>query len=327
MIGDDAMRRSIYERESRAHRLSRQDVLSDVLDLIRLRGESIEIYETVEAQRKPFDAGRARFHFIQDGAFRLDAIAIDTTTLVAGDLVLLPKGCAHVLSAIHARDSLPGSPSRPDECRSFAEKPFRVLTGSFVFESASAGSLIAGLPDVIHLRADASGTPEWQHAILRFVRLEASEPSPGAALMISRLIDLLVIRSLREWVAKSPAHSGWLRGLGDARLGRALAAMHEDPAHEWKLGALAKIATMSRSHFADRFTEIVGEPPLRYLARWRLSLAADLLRNGRVRISEAASVAGYQSDSSFSRAFKAHFGYSPGAIRHGADPDQGMPSR
>src|SRR4051795_4555300 len=129
MIGDDAMRRSIHERESRAHRLSRQDVLSDVLDLIRLRGESIEIYETVEAQRKPFDAGRARFHFIQDGAFRLDAIAIDTTTLVAGDLVLLPKGCAHVLSAIHARDSLPGSPSRPDECRSFAEKPFRVLTG------------------------------------------------------------------------------------------------------------------------------------------------------------------------------------------------------
>jgi AraC-like DNA-binding protein len=324
---DDAMRQFTHELEPRGHRLSRQDVLSDVLELIRLRGESIEIYETGEKQRKPFDAGRARFHFIQDGAFRLDAMAIDTATLVAGDLVLLPKGSAHVLSTVDASDSLPGSSSRPVESRSFAEKPFRVLTGSFQFESASVGSLITGLPDVIHLRADASGTPEWQHAILRFVRLEASEPAPGAALMISRLIDLLVIRSLREWAAKRPAHSGWLRGLGDARLGRALAAMHGDPAREWKLGELAKIATMSRSHFADRFTEVVGEPPLRYLARWRLSLAADLLRNGRARVSEAASVAGYQSDSSFSRAFKACFGYSPGAMRDGGDSNQDMPSR
>lgn len=202
MIGDDAMRRSIHE-QSRAQRLSRQDVLSDVLDLIRLRGESIEVYETAEAQRKPFDAGRARFHFIQDGAFRLDAIAIDTATLVAGDLVLLPKGCAHVLSAIHALDSLPGSPSRPDECRSFAEKALSRPDGLVRIRIGIRRLIDWGLPDVIHLRADASGTPEWQHAILRFVRLEASEPSPGAALMISRLIDLLVIRSLREWVAKS----------------------------------------------------------------------------------------------------------------------------
>lgn len=319
MIVDEATSVLASQRALRGYSVPREDVLSDVLDLVRLRGESIEVYETGEAQSKAFDAGRARFHFVEHGAFRLDTATNDAASLAAGDLVLLPRGCAHVLTMVDTPESGVGSLRVPVDLQSSNNGAFRVLTGSFQLGSVLVGPLVAGLPNVMHLRAEASGTPEWQRAILRFMRLEASEPAPGAALMISRLIDLLVIRSLREWATTRPAHSGWLRGLGDVRLGRALAAMHGEPAREWKLAELAKIAAMSRSHFAERFTKVVGEPPLRYLARWRLTLAADLLRNGRVRISEAASVAGYGSDASFSRAFKACFGYSPRAARDGGD--------
>lgn len=319
MIADEATKVLARQRALHGDRLSRQDVLSAVLDLIRLRGESIEVHETGENKSIAFDGGRARFHFVEHGAFRLNTATSDAAFLAAGDLVLLPRGCAHILTTVDTPESPLDSLPASAHLHRFASGPFRLLTGSFQFESVSVGPLVAGLPNVIHLRAEASGAPEWQRAILRFVRLEASEPAPGAALMISRLIDLLVIRSLREWATTRPAHSGWLRGLGDVRLGRALAAMHGEPAREWTLGELAKIAAMSRSHFAERFTKVVGEPPLRYLARWRLGLAADLLRNRHVRVGEAASVAGYRSDASFSRAFKACFGHSPRAARDGGD--------
>lgn len=129
--------------------------------------------------------------------------------------------------------------------------------------------------------------------------------------MVSRLIDLLVIRTLRMWVSKQGNRAGWLSGLSDERIGRALNAMHMEPSRAWTVESLAETASMSRSIFSDRFTSVVGVPPLRYLTRWRLTLAADLLRTGTVKVTDVAFSAGYGSEAAFSRAFKAQFGYPP----------------
>ena len=108
---------------------------------------------------------------------------------------------------------------------------------------------------------------------------------------------------------------GWLGGLSEERIGRVLSAMHADPFRRWTVQSLAEVARMSRSIFAERFTAAVGEPPLRYLSRWRLTIAADLLRSGGLKVTEAAYRSGYASDAAFSRAFKAHFGYAPSEAR------------
>jgi transcriptional regulator GlxA family with amidase domain len=134
--------------------------------------------------------------------------------------------------------------------------------------------------------------------------------------MISRLIDLLVIRTLRSWAAIEANRIGWLGGLGDERIGRVLSAMHADPFRHWTVQLFAKIAGMSRSIFAERFTRTVGESPLRYLSRWRLTLAADLLRSSGLNVTEVAYRSGYASDAAFSRAFKVHFGYAPSELKN-----------
>jgi len=148
--------------------------------------------------------------------------------------------------------------------------------------------------------------------MMQHLLLEATEPRPGSTLMISRMIDLLIIRSLRTWAERYPGPSA---ALSDDRVGKALRAIHEEPEHAWTLDNLAQCAAMSRSAFAEHFTKLVGDSPLRYLTRWRLSLAEEMLRSGSVSVAEAAHRVGYRSEAGFSRAFKAHHGYTPNAAK------------
>jgi transcriptional regulator GlxA family with amidase domain len=122
---------------------------------------------------------------------------------------------------------------------------------------------------------------------------------------------LLVIRTLRMWASRQSARTGWVSGLSDERIGRVLNAMHTAPDRAWTVESLAGIAGMSRSMFSDRFTALVGLPPSRDLTRWRLTIAADLLRTGTLKVTEVSQSAGYGSEAAFSRAFKAQFGYPP----------------
>ena len=133
--------------------------------------------------------------------------------------------------------------------------------------------------------------------------------------MLARLLDLLFVQALREWGAKSPNNLGWLSGLNDARIGKALSAIHEEPSRPWTVERLAKVAGSSRSAFAARFTEVVGQTPLKYLATWRLHLAAEHLRVGTVRIGEITALVGYGSEAALTRAFKAQFNTTPAAFR------------
>jgi hypothetical protein len=128
----------------------------------------------------------------------------------------------------------------------------QLVGGFFSFEGSPLPAVMSALPPLIHIPRGDAGAPPWLAAISRFLLAEAQEPNPGSSLMISRLIDLLVIRTLRSWAASEANRMGWLGGLGEERIGRVLSAMHADPFHRWTVHSLAAIARMSRSIFADR---------------------------------------------------------------------------
>ena len=141
-------------------------------------------------------------------------------------------------------------------------------------------------------------------------------PHPGATIMISRLIDVMVIRAMRIWVRTAPPEEkGWLAALADARISRALKTIHDEPFRRRSVADLATLAGMSRSNFAERFSTLVGAGPLHYQTRWRLLLASDMLRRSDILVSEVARRVGYESEAAFSRAFKAQFGFPPVTAR------------
>ncbi len=130
---------------------------------------------------------------------------------------------------------------------------------------------------------------------------------------------MLAVQAIRSWLTRDPAaQTGWLGALQDEAIGRVISAVHRDPAQPWTVGSLAKTAVMSRSAFALRFSELVGETPMRYVTRWRMNVAQAWLREGDLSLSELAGRLGYQSEAAFSRAFKRYTGVSPGAARCGS---------
>lgn len=302
---------------------ARSDVLSEVLTLIRLRGELVYTAYLDSPWGIRFAPGPAHFHFVEMGTAWLIPHEGDAVCLTAGDLVLLPHGRGHTIahdpeSPGQAIDVLaPEHFNRDDLTLTIGngDTECRIVGGFFGFEGSPLPAITAALPLVIHIPRGEGTAPPWLAAISHFLVDEARVPDPGSSLMISRLIDLLVIRALRSWAATQTLRKGWLAGLGEERISRALSAMHADPFRRWTVNELAAVALMSRSVFAQRFAATVGEPPLHYLARWRLTISADLLRSGGLKVTEAAQRIGYASDAAFSRAFKAHFGYAPSEAR------------
>jgi AraC-like DNA-binding protein len=161
---------------------------------------------------------------------------------------------------------------------------------------------------------------EWIQSTLRFMATEARQVRPGGEAVITRLADILVIQAIRSWIAQDPAaQTGWLGALQDRQIGHAISLIHRDPARAWTLASLAAEVAMSRSAFAARFTELVGEPAMHYLARWRMHVALTWLREEEAPLGDLALRLGYQSEAAFSRAFKRFIGVSPGAARRGRD--------
>lgn len=302
---------------------ARSDVLSEVLTLIRLQGELVYTAHLGAPWGIRFAPGPAHFHFVEVGTAWVIPSEGNAVCVHAGDLVLLPHGRGHTIA--HAPDApaeaidvlAPEQFNREDLTLRIGGDgaASRMVGGFFGFEGSPLPAIMAALPIVVHIPRGDGGSPPWLAAISHFLVDEARVPNPGSSLMISRLIDLLVIRALRSWAATQTQRTGWLAGLGEERISRALSAMHADPFRRWTVNELAGVALMSRSIFAQRFAATVGEPPLHYLARWRLNIAADLLRSGGLKVTEAAQRVGYASDAAFSRAFKAHFGYAPSEAR------------
>jgi AraC-like DNA-binding protein len=191
-----------------------------------------------------------------------------------------------------------------------------MICGLFKFEDPAAQQLIALLPKVITVDAWASPLSDWIQSTLRMIAAEVQQMSPGGETVITRLADILVILAIRSWIIHShSAQTGWLRALADRRIGRVISEIHRNPGKPWTLESLACEASMSRSAFAARFTELVGEPPMRYVTRWRMNSAQACLRERNVTVAELANSLGYESEAAFNRAFKRHIGISPGVAK------------
>jgi AraC-like DNA-binding protein len=165
--------------------------------------------------------------------------------------------------------------------------------------------------------AEVPKTPgTWLGTTLKFTVQEARAARPGNAAMIGRLTELMFVEVLREYMQRLPAgQGGWLAGLNDGNVGKALRLLHGDPVRDWTVDELAREVAVSRSVLAQRFTELVGEAPMRYLANWRMQLAKQLMRDSARNIQQVAEQVGYESEAAFNRAFKRATGLPPGTWR------------
>jgi AraC-like DNA-binding protein len=191
-----------------------------------------------------------------------------------------------------------------------------VLVGTYERHSEIGQRLLSVLPSLLVLPAGS-----WDSPILRLLDEEIVKDEPGQESVLDRLLDLLLVAVLRVWLSRHRAQApGWYRAQGDSVVGKALRLLQDDPARPWTVTALAGAVGVSRAALARRFTELVGEPPMRFLTGWRLSLAADLLREPEMTISEVARLVGYGSPFALSAAFKRVRGMSPQQHREAAMP-------
>ena len=242
--------------------------------------------------------------------------------LTAGDVVLLPTCSAFRLCsapgvpAIDAFAFFPGFPAGESATLNGGGDCAGV-GGYFGFSGVQAERLLGILPPIVHISGDADKAA-LRESIARLMR-ELRVPQPGSALIAEHLAQALLIEALRLHLADhSLARKGWLFALADGQMRSAIAAMHADPARTWTLDALARIAGMSRSSFALRFKETVGESAMAYLTRWRMTVAADRLASARLPLAEVAASVGYASESAFGATFKRVIGESPRRFASGS---------
>lgn len=169
------------------------------------------------------------------------------------------------------------------------------------------------------MQASSPGN-EWLRGSVQVMMEEARSLGPGGDAVITRFSDILVVQAIRHWLQADPnAQTGWLGALQDPQVGRALAIIHRDPTHPWTVESLAGAVGVSRSGLAARFADLVGETPMTYLRQWRFEVARNWLRDTDQTLAEIGEQLGYESEASFSRAFKKATGQTPGSVRRGAE--------
>jgi AraC-like DNA-binding protein len=243
--------------------------------------------------------------------------------LAAGDAVLLPRGSAHVLSSVGAAQAAPaefdyeGCPRVPTgQAHRFGGdgEVTAIVAGHFTTGGPRRNVLLDTLPPAIHIPAAAPALPAQLAGVVALILAESEAPGPGNSIVLGRLADLLFVHAIRWWIATDGASQCGMRAVADTSIGTALRLMHGRYAEPWTLERLAASVAMSRSAFAARFTELVGEPPLQYLARWRMTRAEQLLREG-VSVARVAEQVGYANPVAFSKAFARLRGVGPGTVR------------
>jgi AraC-like DNA-binding protein len=264
------------------------------------------------------------FHAPTSGQVVLESLGADERLLRPGDFALVPHGEGHVLRSDAGTDA-PGILELERESVSDRYEILRhggggpsmiLICGAVRFDHPAARNLVEILPAAIHLEGASSAQPEWMQATLRLMAAEARQLRTGGEAVITRLADILVVQAIRAWLETDPAaQTGWLGALQDEQVGRAIALIHREPARAWTVASLARELAMSRSAFAARFTELVGEPVMHYVARWRMQVALGSLRDDGATVGQLANQLGYRSEAAFARAFKRVMGVPPGAVR------------
>jgi AraC-like DNA-binding protein len=325
-------------------------VLSDVLRTVRLTGalffpmevsspwvDEVPAATAFAAIVSPGAQHVVSYHIVTDGACWAALREGPPVHLEAGDILVIPHGDPYSMS------SAPGlrSQAPPDAVLTFFREmavgrlPSVVLEGGGGPERASVicgflgcdvrpfNPVLETLPRLIHLRRPSisSAHDRLQH-VIEFALTESRQRRSGGRCVLLRLSEVLFVEVVRRYLESLPTEQGgWLAGLRDPIVGRALATLHDRPVHAWTLARLATEVGASRSTLADRFTQYVGQPPMRYLTQWRMQLAARLLADGAAKVSAVAQDVGYESEAAFSRAFKKTVGLTPAAWRggHGSD--------
>jgi len=316
------------------------DALSDVLKSIRLEGA---VYLNAEftapwcvqakyglesvRERLPGAEHVVFFHFFTEGRCRVRlADGGEALDVAAGDLVLFTHDDRQLMgSDLHLApveaDSLLGADPAADADviqlrHGGGGATTRVVCGYLACSRSVFRPLFEALPRVLHIPISEGPTSVLLRELLRAGVRESSAAQPGAGSMLAKLAELLFVAAMRRYMEMLPPEGkGWLAGVRDVQIGRALALLHGEPGKAWTVDELAREVALSRSALAERFAALVGEPPIQYLMRWRLALAAAALRSGDRAIARVAEESGYESESAFNRAFKREFGMPPAAWR------------
>jgi AraC-like DNA-binding protein len=328
-----------------------QDILSDVLRNVRLRGAlfynvngssswaaEAPPSREIAAAVMPGSEHVMEYHVVTGGSCWGAIVGEQPVRLETGDIVLFPHGDQHVVS------SAPGMRARPPPSSYYEYKadqlPFTLfydgveaprlasrsehgettlVCGFLGCDLRPFNPLIATLPRLLHLRyAEDHG---WIAQFVRQAAAESRNKRPGGEAMLERMSEMMFVDAVRRYVDTLPEDSrGWLAGLRDRFVGRALALMHDSPATEWTVDELGRRVGLSRSALHERFAEMIGQPPMQYLANWRMQVGAALLRNTTATVASVAQDVGYDSEAAFARAFKRLVGSSPAAWRRQTAP-------
>jgi AraC-like DNA-binding protein len=300
------------------------DLLSEVLQDLRLAHASYGRTELTApfGIEIPYKEG-VRFHFVAEGSCWMLSCAQKPLWLEAGDVVLLPRGTAHVIADEPTRRPKTLAELGP---QLIGTSTYRLTTGgggarslivccTIGFEGPTAHPLIELLPEVMIVRRSEMRDPALP-MLLNLMATEVASQRIGAATIMARLADIVMTLIIRAWVESQPPDlTGWLAAIRDPQIGLALARIHRYPGESWSVDALANVAGMSRSMFSERFSALLSVSPARYLLQWRMRLGAAWLHNEHMTVAQVAELLGYESDASFSRAFKRFIGVAPGAFR------------
>jgi AraC-like DNA-binding protein len=270
------------------------------------------------------------YHLVTEGTCYVRLLDGAPVELLAGDLILVPGGDRHVL-ATTSENALRLEPTdiTGENLATLLQRgsvaaiksgvdgdAMRIVCGFLACDKRLAEPILLSLPRLLKVRLGDDGTAAWVRSSIRYSAAESMSSRPGSAAVLARLSEVLFAEAIRHYMDELPPNeSGWLAGLRDRHVGRALSLLHEDPAYPWTIEKLARKIGMSRSALGERFSALIGVPPMQYLTRWRTSLAATQLRESDASIIRVAADVGYQSEAAFNRAFKREFGLPPAAWR------------
>lgn len=323
------------------------DVLSDLLKTVRLTGAAFfEIAaegpwaisspprEMILPRILPGADHLIAYHAVTAGRCFATVPGSAPIELEAGEVIVFTNGDPHMMSSSPGMHADPTSPDALDIAAA-AQVPFlinygsanavstRLVCGYLACDSRPFNPLIEALPPVIKAGDRHNADAGWLGQFIRFAVAEAAEKRAGGETVLTKLSELMFIDVVRRYIATLPSdNAGWLAGLRDPMVGKALTLFHDKPAHDWTIESLAKQAGLSRSVLAERFTAVVGMPPMHYLAKWRMQIASELLSSGNTNIAAIAARIGYESEAAFSRAFKKMIGVPPSAWRNRARPER-----
>jgi AraC-like DNA-binding protein len=314
------------------------DVLSDLLRVVRLTGAVLFrgdlsapwAFETLDstqlaAMLLPGARRLVLFHLVSQGECFIAMPDGQWNRLESGDIVVLPYGDVHTMASDRMQQpvsvaGLVGNTQMhaglPIVAHGGGGECTSLICGFVHCDELLFNPLLKALPTLIHVRASAAADRSLLAATARNLIDEAHAAHAGSACVLARLTELLFIEVLRGQMATLPAQAiGWLGALNDRMVGRALQSLHAEPAHPWTVESLARCLGTSRSVLGARFKRLLGESPMHYLTRWRLQLAAQLLRDGVHSIASIATQVGYESEAAFNRAFKRQAGEPPATWR------------